>query len=343
MESPEVFADPTAVEPWRLGEAELVSVTGALTQHIVECEALRVRLVADLECQGAAKATGAASTASWLSGTTRMSPGAATGIVKLGQALAESPDTAEALAAGRISTAHAKVIVGFFAHLPDGVPAEALPECERYLLDAAATENPVELARRAAALRHLLEPVEGSVPDAENIELNEFHASTTLGGRGMVKADLDAETTEMLLTALSALSAPQPGADGTADRRSAGRRRADAFTELLRRYLNSGSPRSRATNARICRCSSTPPTSPVRTSPTSLPPRSRSRWLSQNRPLRSSTPLQSQCKPLSPSGRRRTAAPTKRCSALALAHRGGCPGSAPSPRPVPVGSPATVS
>jgi len=240
MESPEVFADPTAVEPWRLGEAELVSVTGALTQHIVECEALRVRLVADLECRGAAKATGAASTASWLSGTTRMSPGAATDIVKLGQALAESPDTAEALAAGRISTAHAKVIVGFFAHLPDGVPAEALPECERYLLDAAATENPVELARRAAALRHLLEPVEGSVPDAENIELNEFHASTTLGGRGMVKADLDAETTEMLLTALSALSAPQPGADGTADRRSAGRRRADAFTELLRRYLNSG-------------------------------------------------------------------------------------------------------
>ncbi len=235
-----MFTDPTGVEPWRLGETELVSVTGALNQHIVECEALRVRLVADLESRGTAKATGAVSTAAWLAGTSRMSPGAATGIVKLGQALAEWADTAEALKLGRISTAHAKVIVGFFAHLPDGVPPEALPECERYLLDAAATENSVELARRASALRHLLEPVEGSVPDAENVELNELHAATTLSGRGMVRANVDAETMEMLLTALSALSAPRPGLDGSTDLRSAGRRQADGFTELLRRYLNSG-------------------------------------------------------------------------------------------------------
>ena len=235
-----MFTDPTGVEPWRLGETELVSVTGALNQHIVECEALRVRLVADLESRGTAKATGAVSTAAWLAGTSRMAPGAATGIVKLGQALAEWADTAEALKLGRISTAHAKVIVGFFAHLPDGVPPEALPECERYLLDAAATENSVELARRASALRHLLEPVEGSVPDAENVELNELHAATTLSGRGMVRANVDAETMEMLLTALSALSAPRPGLDGSTDLRSAGRRQADGFTELLRRYLNSG-------------------------------------------------------------------------------------------------------
>ncbi len=44
MELLQVFTDPTGVEPWRLGETELVSVTGALNQHIVECEALRVRL-----------------------------------------------------------------------------------------------------------------------------------------------------------------------------------------------------------------------------------------------------------------------------------------------------------
>jgi len=78
---------------------------------------LRVRLVADLESRGTAKATGTGSTAAWLAGTTRMAPGAATGIVKLGQALAEWTDTADALKLGRISTAHAKVIVGFFAHL----------------------------------------------------------------------------------------------------------------------------------------------------------------------------------------------------------------------------------
>ncbi len=150
------------------------------------------------------------------------------------------PETATALAGGAISTAHARVIVGFFAHLPDGVPAEAVPHCERYVLDDAATDTPPELARRAAALRHLLEPVEQSLPEAEDTALNELFASTTLGGRGVVKADLDAETMEMLHTALSGLAKPQPAEDGVADTRSPGLRRAQAFTELLRRYLNSG-------------------------------------------------------------------------------------------------------
>jgi hypothetical protein len=186
-----------------------------------------------------AKTLGASNTAAWLSGATRMSPGAASGMVHLGRALTELSATAEALADGRISTAHAKVVTGFFAHLPDGVPADALPFCERYLLDAAAVDNPVELARRAAALRHMLEPVEGSVPDAENVGLNELFA-TVVGGRGMLKANLDAETMEMLQSALSALSKPQPSEDGTPDKRSPARRRADAFTEVLRRYLNRG-------------------------------------------------------------------------------------------------------
>jgi len=120
------------------------------------------------------------------------------------------------------------------------VPAEALPECETYLLEAARGENPTELARRAAALRHLLEPVQDSVPDAENTDLNELFAATTLGGRGVVNADLDAETMEMLHTALSALSKPQPGEDGARDTRPPALRRAEAFAELLRRHLNRG-------------------------------------------------------------------------------------------------------
>jgi len=100
-----------------------------------------------------------------------------------------------------------------------------LPECESYLLQAAATENPVELTRRAAALRHLLEPAEHSLPDAENTALNELFAAITLGGRGTVKADLDAETMEMLHTALSGLSQPKAAADGTRPARYDGRRR----------------------------------------------------------------------------------------------------------------------
>jgi len=239
MDLNELLVDPTGVQTWRLGESELLISTTELSQRICELEALRLRMVTDLDMRGTAKTPGASSTAAWLSGATRMSPGAASGMVHLGRALTEVSATAEELAAGRISTAHAKVVTGFFAHLPDGVPADALPPCERYLLNAAAVDNPVELARRAAALRHMLEPVEGSVPDAENVELNELFA-TVVGGRGLLRANLDAETMEMLQSALSALSKPQPSEDGPPDKRSPARRRADALTEVLRRYLNSG-------------------------------------------------------------------------------------------------------
>jgi len=239
MNLAELVLQPTSVEMWRLGESEVVAATTGLSQRISELEALRVRMVADLDSRGTAKSLGASSTAAWLSGVTRMSPGAAGRIVHLGKALETLPDTAEAVAAGRVSTAHAWEVVRFFERSPGGVPASAYPECGKYLLEAAAGDTPVELARRAAALRHLLEPVDGAVPDAENTALNELFAATTLGGRGVVKADLDAETMEMLQTALSALAKPRSGADGTPDPRSAPRRRADAFTELLRRYLNS--------------------------------------------------------------------------------------------------------
>jgi Domain of unknown function (DUF222)/HNH endonuclease len=239
MELAELLLDPTGVETWRLGESELVSLTAGLSQRMCELDAVRVRMVAQLEEHGTAKTLGAASTAAWLSGVTRMSPGTAAQIVNLGHALLALPATAGAVSEGRISTTHAKVIVGFFDRLPDGVPEDARPGCEAYLLDAAMTDNPVELARRAAALRHMLEPVETAIPDAENTALNELFASVTLGGRGVVKADLDAETMEMLHTALSALAKPHPCEDGTPDKRSAPRRRAEAFTEMVRRYLDS--------------------------------------------------------------------------------------------------------
>ncbi|MHD0307585.1 DUF222 domain-containing protein, partial [Rhodococcus erythropolis] len=43
---------------------------------------------------------------------------------------------------------------------------------------------------------------------------------------------------EMLLSALSNLTMPTPAPDGTPDARSAAKRTADGFTELIRRYLD---------------------------------------------------------------------------------------------------------
>jgi len=95
-----LLVDPTGVQTWRLGESELLTSTTELSQRISELEALRLRMVHEVDTRGTAKTLGAASTAAWLSGATRMAPGAAAGIVHLGRALTELADTAEALATG---------------------------------------------------------------------------------------------------------------------------------------------------------------------------------------------------------------------------------------------------
>jgi hypothetical protein len=62
--------------------------------------------------------------------------------------------------------------------------------------------------------------------------------ASTLNGRVVVRGDFDALTGEMLLSALSNLTMPTPAPDGTPDSRSAAKRTADGFTELIRRYLD---------------------------------------------------------------------------------------------------------
>jgi len=336
MDLNELHVDPTGVQTWRLGESELLISTTELSQRICELEALRLRMVTDLDTRATAKTLGASNTAAWLSGATRMSPGAASGMVHLGRALTELSATAEALADGRISTAHAKVVTGFFAHLPDGVPADALPPCERYLLDAAAVDNPVELARRAAALRHMLEPVEGSVPDAENVGLNELFA-TVVGGRGMLKANLDAETMEMLQSALSALSKPQPSEDGTPDKRSPARRRADAFTEVLRRYLNRGDgPVKGAERPHLSLLIRAEDLAAAGGAEPTMPP-------SRTMPMRAARPARNLR--LGPRSHiaRQTEMPTRQCSGQTRWRPAGCPGWVPSPQPARAESRVTAS
>jgi len=73
MDLNELLVDPTGVQTWRLGESELLISTTELSQRICELEALRLRMVTDLDTRATAKTLGASNTAAWLSGATRMS------------------------------------------------------------------------------------------------------------------------------------------------------------------------------------------------------------------------------------------------------------------------------
>ncbi len=109
--------------------------------------------------------------------------------------------------------------------------------------------TPAEVAEKARAIaieRAATQPVgEGAVPVAENTDLNEMTLAQTDEGRVSATLDLDVLTGEELFAALDPLCRPVPLPDGSPDPRPPGRRRADAFGQVMRTYLSSsGRPTS---------------------------------------------------------------------------------------------------
>ncbi|OJZ65378.1 HNH endonuclease, partial [Mycolicibacterium diernhoferi] len=97
-----------------------------------------------------------------------------------------------------------------------------------------------EKAREIAIEKAATQPQEeGAVPVAENTDLNDMTLVQTDEGRVAATLDLDVLTGEELFAALDPLCRPVPLPDGSPDPRPAGRRRADAFGQLVRGYLSS--------------------------------------------------------------------------------------------------------
>ncbi|NKS43709.1 DUF222 domain-containing protein [Rhodococcus hoagii] len=220
----------------------LLVQTGLDICHAIEqLEALRVATVAEIDERAVSFDTlGFRSVKQWLAANTLLEVPAAARILALGRMLSRQPEIADAFNAGDISAEHASLIGKFCETPPRGMPNEALDACRKVLLDAASGPAATTTTVRTciSRLERIFESDE--LPPSEDTERNEFHASKTLNGRVAVKGDLDAVTGEMLLTALSALTKPRNPVDDPAEKRTPARQRADAFAEILRRYLDSG-------------------------------------------------------------------------------------------------------
>ncbi|MGW9564803.1 DUF222 domain-containing protein [Prescottella equi] len=220
----------------------LLVQTGLDICHAIEqLEALRAATVAEIDERAVSFDTlGFHSVKQWLAANTLLEVPAAARILALGRMLSRQPEIADAFNAGDISAEHAALIGKFCETPPRGMPLEALDSCRKVLLDAASGPAATTTTVRTciSRLERIFESDE--LPPSEDTERNEFHASKTLNGRVSVKGDLDAVTGEMLLTALSALTKPRNLLDDPAEKRTPARQRADAFAEILRRYLDSG-------------------------------------------------------------------------------------------------------
>ena len=217
---------------------------GALAERVMALRGLMDRLeghwlgaLAAVDARGAAGAehgVQAGSTAAWLRDRLRMSAGTAAGLVRTARALHRGPltGTAQALADGAISPAHAQVLAAGTQDLPDHLAAEAEP----VLLEAARRLDPPRLRRAIAHLRLVADPDGTDAQAEQQHQRRGVWLSSTWEGMVALNGLLDPEAGQTVLAALEPLARPA-NAD---DPRSASQRRADALVELARRTLEAG-------------------------------------------------------------------------------------------------------
>jgi hypothetical protein len=210
----------------------------ALRRLLDRLEGHWLRELAGVDGRGAAGSeadTQVLSTTSWLRNQLRLGAGAARRAVHTARALFRGPlaGTANALAAGEVSVAHAAVLAAGTADLP----AHTTMEAETVLLQAARRLDPHRLRRVVNHLRYVTDPDRTEQQQQRRFERRGVWLSPTWEGMLAVDGLLDPEAGQTLLAALEPLARPA----GTDDERSGTQRNADALAELARRSLKDGS------------------------------------------------------------------------------------------------------
>ncbi|MHA7663115.1 HNH endonuclease [Mycolicibacterium sp. HS_4_1] len=165
-------------------------------------------------------------------------PAVASRVVRVGVALPSLPTLAAHAADGAVSGEHVDAIVKGINHIrarsPGPVDEEArFAQVTDLVGQCFSGATPAQIGDRARRLGNRVAAAEGGLPAAEDRSINTVDHRVTSDGRLQVRADLDAEVGAKFVAAMEQWSAPRPEPDGTADARSAGRRRADALEAVL--------------------------------------------------------------------------------------------------------------
>ena len=220
-----------AVEVAGLPDSALAADLVGLRVAVSRLESEFARRLVVFDRRGAAGVTGAVSTAAWLRGACRLSAGEASERVRTARVLADDlAVSADALAGGVISYAHARVLASAAGELP----AESLPTVEPILVEAARHTDPAGLRSLCTQVRTMLDPTGAEEAAALAHDRRHLSISATLAGTVVLDGVLDPEGGATVLAALMPLAAPG-GAD---DDRTPAQRRADALVELARRALD---------------------------------------------------------------------------------------------------------
>jgi hypothetical protein len=177
-----------------------------------------------------------------------VAPGAAHRAARVGRAAHTLPALTRAQRLGGIGIEFADAVGRGVTHITNRVPLSD-DDRAKVVTKLMIQTTPAQVAEKARAIaidKAATQPVEdGTVPVAENADLNDMTLVQNDEGRVVASLDLDALTGEELLTALDPLCRPIPLPDGSPDPRPVGKRRSDALGQLVRTYLsNSRRPAS---------------------------------------------------------------------------------------------------
>ena len=200
--------------------------------RIIDAE--RARRLSEYERRGAFTADGFLSISAWLIARQRAAPFAAATQVRVARAMEGMPATAEAFSQGEVSGAAVSMLVAAREACPHG-----FAETEQTLVDAARTLSYAELRRVLAYWRQAADLELAEQDEELAFERRHLHVSPTLAGMVRVDGDLDPETGQTLISALRAVMDAEARANGGPELRAPGQRRADALSELCRRWLDS--------------------------------------------------------------------------------------------------------
>jgi hypothetical protein len=123
---------------------------------------------------------------------------------------------------------------------------EAFRDSEAALVEAARIHSMHDLQRVAAYWRQAVERQQALDSDEKVREHRRLHASVTFLGMVRVDGNLDPETGETLLTALSAVLDAKSRTGQEGDGRTPAQRRADALGEICRQWLDLADRRTSA-------------------------------------------------------------------------------------------------
>jgi Domain of unknown function (DUF222)/HNH endonuclease len=217
-----------------LPDARIEDDFAELHRSVEQLEVERLRRLAEIERRRLFERDGHLSTAAWLVAKFKVAWGIAREYVRVARALEAMPVTRQAVEEGDVSLSSARVLA--MAHDAD---PDAFVKSEETLVDAARVHGVNDLQRVAAYWRDAAAKQRALDGDESAVDRQTLYASKTFLGRVRADADLNAETGELLLTALNAqLSADARLASTDADERSPARRRADALGEILRQWLD---------------------------------------------------------------------------------------------------------